>query len=164
MRKGRTELDREGMLVYIPKGGKSSKVLKVTSPILKMSLIFYFLIAIIVCLSFSLIYFINQNKQVNAQMEEIMADYNSEMIALSTYVGKQAQVLDNKLNEIATLETAQEDLNIQIKDLSAQLKIIAENILTVFPWQALQLLQTMSLSLQRIQRQSLLLWRYCLHK
>lgn len=126
MRKGRTELDREGMLVYIPKGGKSSKVLKVTSPILKMSLIFYFLIAIIVCLSFSLIYFINQNKQVNAQMEEIMADYNSEMIALSTYVGKQAQVLDNKLNEIATLETAQEDLNIQIKDLSAQLKIIAE--------------------------------------
>ena len=126
MRKGRTELDREGMLVYIPKGGKSSKVLKVTSPILKVSLVFYFMMAIIICLSLSLIYFINQNKQVNAQMEEVMADYNNEMIALSTYVGKQAQVLDSKLNEIALLETAQEDLNIQIKDLSSQLKLIAE--------------------------------------
>ncbi|MFA5342020.1 MAG: M23 family metallopeptidase [Clostridia bacterium] len=126
MRKGRTDLDREGMLVYIPKGGKSSKVLKVTSPILKVSLLFYFMMAIIVCLSLSLMYFINQNKQVNAQMEEVMADYNSEMIALSTYVGNQAQMLDNKLNEIATLETVQEDLNIQIKDLSLQLKDIAQ--------------------------------------
>ncbi len=126
MRKGRTDLDREGMLVYIPKGGKSSRVLKVTSPILKVSLLFYFLMAIIVCLSLSLMYFINQNKQVNAQMNEVMSDYNNEMIALSTYVGNQAQLLDNKLNEIATLETAQEDLNIQIKDLSLQLKNIAQ--------------------------------------
>ncbi|MDD3093372.1 MAG: M23 family metallopeptidase [Clostridia bacterium] len=126
MRKGRTDLDGEGMLVYIPKGGKSSKVLKVTSPILKLSLIFYFLMAIIVCLSLSLLYFINENKQVNAQMEAIVADYNTEMITLSTYVGKQAQLLDSKLNEIATLETVQEDLNIQIKDLSLQLKNIAE--------------------------------------
>ena len=126
MRKGRTELDREGMLLYMPKGGKSSKVLRVTSPILKLSLFFYFMVTIIVCLSLTLIYFINQNKNVNNQLEAVMFDYNNEMIALSTYVGKQAQVLDNKLNEIATLETVQEDLNVQIKDLSVQLKDVVE--------------------------------------
>lgn len=126
MRKGRTKLEGEGTLVYIPNGGKSSRVLKVTSPILKLSLIFYFMVAVIVCLSLSLVYFINENKRMNAEIDSIMAGYNSEMIALSTYVGKQAMVLDNKLNEIATLETAQQDLNIQIKDLSAQLKLIAE--------------------------------------
>ncbi|HRR37173.1 MAG TPA: hypothetical protein P5535_08910, partial [Clostridia bacterium] len=126
MRKGRTKLEGEGTLVYIPNGGKSSRVLKVTSPILKLSLIFYFMIAVIVCLSLSLVYFINENKRMNAEIDSIMAGYNSEMIALSTYVGKQAMVLDNKLNEIATLETAQQDLNIQIKELSSQLKLIAE--------------------------------------
>jgi murein DD-endopeptidase MepM/ murein hydrolase activator NlpD len=127
MRKGRTGLGNEGMIVYIPRSGKSSKVVKVTSPFLKISLVVYFLLAIIVCLSFSLVYFINQNKQVNAQLDALMEDYSTEMVALSSYVGNQAALLDTKLDEISEIETSQADLTLQIQDLSGQLKDLVDS-------------------------------------
>ncbi len=126
MRKGRTNLDRKGMLVFIPNNGKSSKVLKVTYPILKMAIALTLLLSIIAGLSYSLLYFINENKEIHLATQQAIEDYGREMSSLSTYLGRQSRLLDTRLNEMTDIEDTQQELSDRIRVLSNQLKVISD--------------------------------------
>ncbi|MBN2851198.1 MAG: peptidoglycan DD-metalloendopeptidase family protein [Clostridia bacterium] len=114
--------------MYIPHNGGATKTIRVTSPIIKLSSLFMMFIVIISLLVVGLTYFINESRDLSSKLSEVVNEQQMQVSVLNSYIQRQSYLIENKSDELMSIEGLQNSIGMALMNLSIKL----ENVTTTY--------------------------------
>jgi len=114
--------------LYIPHSGDSTKTVRITSPLIKLSSLFMMFLITIAILAIALSYFIKENKELSSTMNEIVEQQQVQVSVLNSYMQRQAYLIENKSDQLLSIEGLQSSINMELLTLSVKL----ESVITTY--------------------------------
>ena len=114
--------------LYIPHNGGTTKTMRITSPLIKLSSLFMIFVIAIAILAVILTYFINENKELSKTMNEIVEHQQTQVSVLNSYMQRQSYLIENKADQLLSIEGLQSSINMELLNLSVKL----ESVITTY--------------------------------